>query len=73
METWNDFYDVLRKLLEESIGHEDFFYTERYYALDSIIWTEFGANCDFCFSVLKCKYNPIKCWGGDKEPGTLIW
>jgi len=60
METWNDFYDVFRQLLEESIGHESFFYTEGYWPLDSITWAGFAADCDFCFSVLKCKYNPIK-------------
>ncbi|MEG4964419.1 MULTISPECIES: DUF6745 domain-containing protein [unclassified Microcoleus] len=56
---WNDFSRVFRELLEESIGHEDVFDTEGYEPVDSRVWTEFAANCDFCFSVLKCKHNPI--------------
>ncbi|MGL5060470.1 MAG: DUF6745 domain-containing protein [Microcoleus sp.] len=60
-EVWNRFSDIFRELLEASIGEEGFFHDENYQPLDStIVWAEFAATCDFCFSVLKCKYNPIK-------------
>ncbi|MCC3405320.1 MAG: hypothetical protein JGK17_06935 [Microcoleus sp. PH2017_10_PVI_O_A] len=60
-EAWNNFSDIFKKLLETSIGHVEFFSDEENYApLDSIVWAEFAADCDFCFSVLKCKHNPIK-------------
>ncbi|AFZ10076.1 hypothetical protein Osc7112_5869 [Oscillatoria nigro-viridis PCC 7112] len=59
-QAWNRFSDIFQELLEASLGEEEFFHDENYEPLDSIVWAEFAADCDFCFSVLKCKYNPIK-------------
>ncbi len=59
-EAWNRFSDIFQELLEASLGEEEFFHDENYEPLDSIVWAEFAADCDFCFSVLKCKYNPRK-------------
>ncbi|MEG4573793.1 hypothetical protein QUA56_14025 [Microcoleus sp. N3A4] len=59
-QAWNRFSDIFQELLEASIGEVEFFHDKDYQPLDSIVWAEFAAGCDFCFSVLKCKYNPIK-------------
>lgn len=59
-EAWNSFSDIFHKLLESSIGHDDIFLTKHCMPIESVVWAEFAATCDFCFSVLKCKHNPIK-------------
>ncbi|MEG3846459.1 hypothetical protein QT971_04310 [Microcoleus sp. herbarium19] len=54
---WMSFSDLFKKLLESIFSHEEFHYNEDYEFLDYIIWAELAARCDFCFSVLKCKYH----------------
>lgn len=54
---WMSFSEIFKKLLESIFCHEPFHYNEDYEFLDYIIWAELAARCDFCFSVLKCKYH----------------
>ncbi|XZO03289.1 MAG: DUF6745 domain-containing protein [Microcoleus sp.] len=60
-EAWSNFADFFAEQLEERlVQSEGFLGVEAYGYIDPIVWAEFAATCDFCFSVLKCKYNPIK-------------
>jgi hypothetical protein len=54
---WMSFSEIFKKLLESIFCNEPFHYNEDYEFLDYIIWAELAARCDFCLSVLKCKYH----------------